>query len=285
VVASTFNDRESMAVVWAPAGGAAQPVTCESRIGDFWKMLGIELDDEEDALACAKITKDLKKNHGCISVGCMKGLPYITMKKIVCEHNGNREGWLHSIERLLEHKFERLAPSAPESACMALSTGSGYQQQRFVPKVKKLGHHLVRQGRMAEIALPFHTYHKYVVETENPEMNQLTSNDTRAVASEAFKYMACHWDYVAGDKLIFDHMSKETKKRYPRPYGPSGWAAIYRNRFKSGRSSKSEVRIEPPTAGHRVCSHHASPYCMFNLFIAQPLTPAEIVCQSNNRRR
>jgi hypothetical protein len=60
--------------------------------------------------------------------------------------------------------------------------------------------------------------------------------------------MVCEWNYVAGDKEIFDHMARETKKRYPRPYGASGWAKIYKNRFKTGRSTAGAVsfRINLP---------------------------------------
>ena len=221
-------------------------MTLTSRVGDFWKFYGEEL--EEDApgavAACAAICKELKQMHGCVTVGCMKRLSHHKMQQIVC-HHGNQVGWLDSIEGLLEHEFTGPRPGkAPLSAALISSTGIPDETKRHIPRivpVLKLSAHLTRTGQMNKTSLPFHTYGEVITETANPHTDMLSSNDTRAIASEGFKYMATRWQYVAGDKLIFAHMGKTTAKHYPKPFGGLPWRKIYRNRFKHGRALSKKV--------------------------------------------
>ena len=238
-------------MLYATLPPADTDVALTSRVGDFWKMYGAELEEDFPGAKamCDAICRQLKKEHGCVTVGCMKSLSYSTLNTIICEHNGNQTGWIKSIEGLLDHQFTRLGAGAPPSA--ALITVSAEEKptrqvERFIPK-QKLGDHLVRTGQLHKIELPFHTYGTDVFrETSMPSVDELTCGDTSRVASEGFKYMAAQWKYVAGDKYIFEHMGKETWKRYPKPHGGGGWrgwAKKYKNRFKHGRALSCSVRF------------------------------------------
>ena len=224
-----------------PADADGKLLTTASRIGEFWTMFGIELDDEEAHADIKGITKDLKL-EGCITVGSMLELSRNKIVTIVCKNKRGRAGWVPSIETLLDHSFARISDCAPESAHLGLSFPMDTIAEEDEPPVRhieafkpefKLGARLLRRGLLNEIALPFDKMDA-VIECESPLTERLSYNDTKAVAGEGFKYMATQHQYIAGDKIIFKHMAKQTSERYPTPWKGT-WKKIYKNRFKVGR--------------------------------------------------
>ena len=230
----------------------------ESRISRFWTMFGVELDDPASLAACAAICQELKTIHGCITVKCMTKVSWGVMKTLVCKHNGNQVGWLTSLEGLLDHSFTRIPSSAPASACLAMAVSSAtpdtsepVRNVEHFPPAFKLGAHLIRTQRIQEIAPPYHTYQtSHAFETQFPERQRLSSNDTRWIAAEGFEYMATQWDHVAGDKHIFTQMAKGTTLFFPLPFQQTAgatWYKIYKNHFKQRRSTHGQVRRHMPS--------------------------------------
>ena len=253
------------------------------RIRDFWQLYGEELDEDlPGSLAtCNEISKELKVIYGCLTVACVKRLSYGKLNAIICRHNGNKHGWIDAIEGLLEHQFTKIGPNAPPSAAFALLLQNDVEQkparlvERFTPGMK-LGDHLVRTGQLSTIDPPFDKYgDDYVWETTNPSVEVLTSNDTRHISSETFKYMACVHKYVAGDKQIFDYLGINTRRRWPKPFGGQSWSKIYKNRFKHGRALSCSVR-----SALVVRPHSPPPFHMLSL----PML-AEALRQHHNQCR
>ena len=253
----------------------------ESRIGRFWTVFGVEIDDVSSQHACAAICQDLKMLHGCIMVKCMTRVSWGVMKELVCKHNGNQVGWMNSLESLLDHKFTRIPTSAPASAqlAMALSsdtpdTSEPVRNVEHFPPEFKLGQYLVRSQRIHEIAPPFHTYAThYTFETQFPDRQRLSSNDTRYIAAAGFEYMATQWEHVAGDKIVFAQMAKGTYPHFPLPHqkaANSTWAKIYKNHFKQRRSTMGQVcrthtSLDPPPFRMHVataCCQNVAPCCV-----------------------
>ena len=180
---------------------------------------------------------------GCVYVRCLKRLSYGKLRAIISDNNGGRHQWIDAIEGLLDHTFERIGPNAPPSAALIETALAplGFHNHTFEPQCK-LGQKLVREGRLHLINPPYEFFRDTVViETANPTVGTLTSNDTRAYASEVFKYMSCEWDYVAGDKIIFTHLDKNTRRFLGKPYGGGKWSSTFKNRFKHGRAPSCKV--------------------------------------------
>lgn len=254
----------SRAFVNCPPGADGQLLTPASRVGEFWAMFGIELEDEEANAAIKLILKDLKQTHGCITIGSMLALSYNAIRLVVCKAGRGEPGWISSIETLLDHTFIRLSDCAPESAHLGLSCPLKPPRDEedepparaielFTPRFK-LGPRLVRNGRMNELALPFDKLDAVIEDCTEPATMRLSYNDTKAVAAEVFTYMALVHKYVAGDKIIFKNLGKQLSERYPTPW-KGKWRKILKVRFKHGRSKKARglSRVRLPTTHVPAC--------------------------------
>ena len=235
-----------------------------NRISEFWSFYSGEMDTVDDKSACAVFAARLKTEDGAIFVGCMKELSLLRMQTLLA----GRRAWLKSIQKLIGHVFTNNDSNVPASAPLAFSSSQASPLEdvddkpvrpveRFVPNFK-LGEKLTREKRMHEIRLPF-DHMEAAFQTSAPGENELTPGDTRIVSAEAFDYMAIEWDYVSGDKLLFDHMASETAKRFPRPHGKfkgrKGWSKIYANRFKHGRAPSKKVRHRSSSLRRLTASH------------------------------
>ena len=243
---------------------AAFGLDIDSRVGEFWRVFGEELDDAEATESCFNIARALKMEFGCITIGCMLGMSYHSMHRLLSTSGWNcRATWLPSIEKLLEHEFARLIPSSgfvPDSYTseydnepsnngssggsllpLAPQRVNAQKTERF-PAKHRLGDRLQRENKLHLLRLPFETYVDNIdFECDNPRTDKLTSNDTRAIASEGFKYLACKHDYVCGDKIVFKELGRQTQDEFPYPYKNKKWWKIYKNRAKNGRSTKGQT--------------------------------------------
>ena len=221
-----------------------------ARIAVFWTFYGNELDSADARLACQRICTVLKGEHGCITVGCMQRLTRNQLARVLAAQG--KAAWLSSVEHLLDHEFTRDSHRVPDSACLAdgqdtpaptstalVCKNGGTQIELYKPK-ERLGAYLKRRGELGLIAIPWDAIATAIEETDAPDIEALSCNDTRAVAAEIFTYLALQWDYVAGDKILHTYIAKALGEKY-RPYGSSKWYKIIKNRFHNGRCTSGKV--------------------------------------------
>lgn len=239
------------------------PLSLNSRIADFWTFYGGELGTDAEAAACASICLVLKRDFGCITIGCMQRVLRHTFTRLLAA-NGGKAAWVSSIESLLGITFDQISSHAPDSARLALSVQPDELDvsteepparpiEKYQPKFK-LGPQLIRRGNLkSTIVLPSAEMRAAARETQDPATQEVTYNDSKAITTEAFKYMGCAHDYVSGDKIIFDAMGKAAAQIFPIPHGlhkkrNAGlrpwevWARKLSNRFKHGRAPTAQVR-------------------------------------------
>ena len=219
-----------------------------ARIAVFWTFYGNELDSNEARLACQQICAALKREHGCITVGCMMKLTRNQLARLLAAQG--KAAWLSSIEHLLGHEFTRDAPRVPDSAHLATgpdpstsvvlggSKSGGKQVERY-PTKQRLGQYLKQRGELKLIVLPWDLIALAIEETDSPDVNPLTANDTIAVAREIFLYLALEWDYVAGDKILHTYIAKRLGDKYAPAAG--SWFSIIKNRAHNGRSTNGKA--------------------------------------------
>ena len=96
-------------------------VSCDSRIAQFWDVVGRELSDTAHTCCTATATA-LKEEFCCISVGCMENL-YFDEVEATLVRNGGKKGWMRSVEHLLGFELKRMQTgSVPASAHLAMPT-------------------------------------------------------------------------------------------------------------------------------------------------------------------
>ena len=247
------------------------------RINVFWELFAKEIDDGDTGSAhdsAFRVVRLLKEEFGVMTVGGMKRVQYISFRNLIGDAGGGK-GWVNSLEDLLNVKLPRLSASAPASAehgeddddsdddmpplegddtrSQASSKSHALVDPRIAAMPKnierfqgpRLGDLLMRTGGTQELkkrVMPaFETFVGPVIkETDKPGPDVcLTANDTSAVMSECFVYMAGQHNYVSGDKLIINHIAGELNKWW-RAYKNKSWKDCFRNRLKNGRAKAAQ---------------------------------------------
>jgi hypothetical protein len=232
----------------------------------FWnEVVGKEMGFMDEA---RQIHESLASEFGLITVGCLRQ-PWVTVamiQNVVVKatqsetHPEGRLGWMRSIQHLLQHQFTTMAPGAPVSAALVLSSAGGVRLPSYAPKDNiKLGEKLKLEGTMDAIQLPG-VLDTMEYETENPFVNDLSANDTKQISKHVFLQRALADNYVSGDKEVEKKYAKLLKLKYlGKPAFSGDWKKILKGRAAMGRRSNASVRsqilLTPPFCTYLLTVH------------------------------
>lgn len=266
-MADVWNGRDSLPRMSAappalPADNAVDPPTGDSSpVDNFWQYWISKINSSKVETSCRKICTALKEDHLCATIGCMKRLTRNDLTRIILTAGGS-VAWVPSIEILLDHEFP--GGNVPDSAHLGFALADvqpasllaerPVKPERFTPTTR-LGDHLLRNDELSEFPLPIEKMRLACTETTDLRTDPMTSNDTRGVSRELFKYLACACKYVAGDKVLHTAIAKKLARVFPLPFTLSArlksakaweiWYNIIKIRCKHGRAPSCQVRLAP----------------------------------------
>lgn len=87
---------------------------------------------------------------------------------------------------------------------------------KFGRGVVKLGAQLLQDGTLHKAVLPKQVF-DVVEETQNPLQEHLTTNETKAVASEVYKWTICKYGRVDPDVVFLKHIGSQLTRKFPHP--------------------------------------------------------------------
>jgi hypothetical protein len=215
----------------------------------FWNnVVGSQMGFVNEA---KRIHESLSSEYGLITVGCMRQ-PWVTLAMIQTAvvnatksetHPEGRLGWMRSIQHLLQHQFTTIAPGAPVSAALVLSS-RGARLPSHAPKDGlKLGDKLKLECKLDDLQLPS-VLDTMEYETANPFLADLSANDTKEISKHVFLQRALADNYVSGDLEVEKKYAKLLKAKFlGKPAFSGDWKKILKGRAAQGRRSNASVRL------------------------------------------